>query len=138
MTSYRNLKIRTHLLVVAMVLFTSVGDILLSKGMSNIGQVDIASPQSLLNAFLQTVTSSMVWLGIICLLLYFVSYLLVLTWADYSYVMPASAVGYPIVTFLGYAILREHVSFAGWMGVAMICMGVMLVERTPLRTTESD
>jgi uncharacterized membrane protein len=138
MTSYRILKIRTHLLVVAMVLFTSVGDILLSKGMSNIGQVNTSSLASLLNAFVHTVMSGMVWLGILCLLLYFVSYLLVLTWADYSYVMPASAVGYPIVTFLAYLILREHVTFAGWMGVALICMGVMLVERTPLRTTEPD
>ena len=138
MTSYRIQKIKTHLLVIAMVLFTSVGDILLSKGMSNIGQVSVASPASLLNAFVHTVTSGLVWLGIACLLLYFVSYLLVLTWADYSFVMPASAVGYPIVTFLGYAILREHVSFAGWMGVTLICAGVMLVERTPLRTTEPN
>ena len=80
----------------------------------------------------------MIWLGISCLLLGFVSYLLVLTWADYSYVMPASAVGYPIVTFLGFAILGERVSFAGWMGVLLICAGVMLVERTPLHTTEPN
>lgn len=136
MASYRILRNKTHLLVIAMVLFTSVGNILLSMGMSKIGQVSIASPGSLVNAFLHTVTSGTVWLGILCLLLYFVSYLLVLTWADYSYVMPASAVGYPIVTFLGYAILRERVSFAGWMGVVLICAGVMLVERTPVRTTE--
>ncbi|MBI1738768.1 MAG: EamA family transporter [Acidobacteria bacterium] len=136
MASYRILRNKTHLLVIAMVLFTSLGNILLSMGMSKIGQVSIASPGSLVNAFLHTVTSGTVWLGILCLLLYFVSYLLVLTWADYSYVMPASAVGYPLVTFLGYAILRERVSFAGWMGVVLICAGVMLVERTSVRTTE--
>jgi uncharacterized membrane protein len=136
MASNQILRNKTHLLVIAMVLFTSLGNILLSMGMSKIGQVSTASPGALMTAFLHTVTSGMVWLGIFCLLLYFVSYLLVLSWADYSYVMPASAVGYPIVTFLGYAILRERVSFAGWLGVALICAGVMLVERTPLRTTE--
>jgi drug/metabolite transporter (DMT)-like permease len=138
MPSYRILKNRTYLLVIAMVLFSSVGNLLLGMGMKEIGQVSMASPGSLMSAFLHTVTSSMIWLGISCLLLGFVSYLLVLTWADYSYVMPASAVGYPIVTFLGYAILREPVSFAGWMGVVLICAGVMLVERTPLRTTEPN
>lgn len=138
MSSYRILKNKTHLLVIAMVLFSSVGNLLLSMGMKEIGQVSLASPGLLVSAFLHTVTSGMVWLGISCLLLGFVSYLLVLTWADYSYVMPASAVGYPIVTFLGFAILRERVSFAGWMGVVLICVGVMLVERTPLRTTEPN
>ncbi len=81
-------------------------------------------------------TSGMVWLGISCLLLFFVSYLLVLTWADYSYVMPASAVGYVIVTFLGYAVLGEEVTLTRWAGVSLICLGVMLVGRTPPRTTQ--
>ncbi|MBI3663473.1 MAG: EamA family transporter [Acidobacteria bacterium] len=125
-------------MVITMVLFSSVGNILLSIGMKEIGQVSLASPGLLVTAFLRTVTSSMVWLGISCLLFYFVSYLLVLTWADYSYVMPASAVGYPIVTFFGYAILSEEVSLTVWTGVILICAGVMLVERTPLRTTEPN
>ena len=138
MASYRILKNRTRLLVVAMVLFTSLGNILLSMGMSKLGEVNIAVPGSLMDAFLHTVTSLLVWLGIFCLLLYFASYLLALSWADYSYVMPASAVGYPVVTFLGFAVLHEKVSIATWMGVTLICLGVLLVERTPLRTTEGN
>ncbi len=138
MISNRTRRTKTHLMVVGMVLFSSVGNILLSMGMKEIGQVSLASPALLVTAFLRTVTSGMVWLGIACLLLYFVSYLLVLTWADYSYVMPASAVGYPIVTFLGFAILSEAVSLTVWTGVVLICAGVMLVERTPLRTTQPN
>ena len=111
---------KTHVWVIAMVLFSSVGDILLSVGMKEIGQVSVASPRLLLTAFLHTVTSGMIWLGISCLPLFFLSYLLVLTSADYSFVMPASAVGYPIVTFLGYAILGEEVSLTRWAGVILI------------------
>ncbi len=136
MLSKQTLRTKTHVLVIAMVLFSSVGDILLSKGMKAIGQVSVSSPGLLLTAFVRTVTSGTVWLGISCLLLFFASYLLVLTWADYSYVMPASAVGYAVVTFLGYAILREEVSLIRWAGVALICLGVMLVGRTPPRTTQ--
>jgi drug/metabolite transporter (DMT)-like permease len=138
MFSRLTLRTRTNALVIAMVLFSSVGDILLSKGMKEIGWVSEVSPGLLLTAFLGTLTSGMVWLGISCLLLFFVSYLLVLTWADYSYVMPAAAVGYPIVTFLGYAILGEEVSLTGWAGVILICVGVMVVGRTPPRTTQSN
>ena len=136
MFSKRTLRTKTHVLVLAMVLFSSVGDILLSKGMKEIGPVSLASLSLLLTAFVHTVTSGMVWLGISCLLLFFVSYLLVLTWADYSYVMPASAVGYVIVTFLGYAVLGEEVTLTRWAGVSLICLGVMLVGRTPPRTTQ--
>ena len=136
MLSKRTLRTKTHVLVIAMVLFSSVGDILLSMGMKEIGRVSLSSLGLLLAAFLRTVTSGMVWSGISCLLLFFVSYLLVLTWADYSYVMPASAVGYAIVTFLGYAVLGEEVSLTRWAGVTLICVGVMLVGRTPPRTTQ--
>ena len=136
MLSKRTLRTKTHVLVIAMALFSSVGDILLSMGMKEIGRVSVSSLGLLLAAFLRTVTSGMVWSGIFCLLLFFVSYLLVLTWADYSYVMPASAVGYAIVTFLAYAVLGEEVSLTRWAGVTLICVGVMLVGRTPPRTTQ--
>ena len=138
MLSKLALRTKTHVLVIAMVLFSSAGEVFLGKGMKDIGQVRWASTPLLLKAFLETVTNGMVWLGILCLLLFFVAYLLVLTWADYSYVMPASAVGYPIVTFLGYAILREHVSPMGWTGVILISAGVILVGRTSPSTVQPN
>lgn len=138
MLSRLALRTKTHLLVIAMVLFSSLGDVFLSKGMKGIGQLSGLSAPELLKVFLETASNGMVWLGVICLLLFFVSYMLVMSWADYSYVMPAAAIGYPIVTFLGYAILREHVSPLGWMGVALICAGVFLVGQTPPRTVHPN
>ena len=51
--------------------------------------------------------------------------------------MPASAFGYAVVVFLGVAVLGEAVSMRRWLGVALICIGVMLVGRTKPRTTEA-
>ncbi len=136
MPATKRLRRKTHFLVVLMVFFSSAGDILLSKGMKQVGSVSVASPATLAMAFLGTVTNGMIWLGIGSFLLFFVCYMLVLSWADYSYVMPASAVGYAIVPFLGYALLGEVVTSTRWAGVAFICLGVMLVGRTPPRTTE--
>ncbi len=130
------LRKKTHVLVALMVLFSSTGNILLSKGMKQIGSVSLASPASLAAAFLQTITSGTIWLGIGSLLLFFVAYLLVLSWADYSYVMPASATGYALVALLGATLLGEVVTSRRWAGVALICLGVALVARTPARTTE--
>ena len=136
MRAMKKLGNKTHLLIVLMVLFSSVGNILLSVGMKQIGSVSLASPTLMATAFVQTVTSGLIWLGIVSFLLFFVCYLLVLSWADYSYVTPASAVGYAIVPLLGYAVLGEAVTSMRWAGVGFICLGVMLVGRTPPRTTE--
>jgi drug/metabolite transporter (DMT)-like permease len=137
MQATKRLRQKTHLLVVLMVAFSSAGNILLSKGMKQIGSVSVASAGSLATAFLHTVTNGLIWLGIGSFLLFFVCYMLVLSWADYSYVMPASAIGYAIVPLLGYLLLGEVVTSTRWAGVAVICLGVMLVGRTPPRTTES-
>ena len=131
----KRLQRKTHVLVVLMVLFSSVGEVLLGMGMKQIGAVKLNSPSALVAAFVSTVTNGVIWLGILLLLLFFVCYLLVLSWADYSYVMPASAFGYAVVAFLGYAVLREVVSPTRWAGVACICLGVLLVGQTPPRTT---
>jgi drug/metabolite transporter (DMT)-like permease len=136
MLAMKRLRKKTHLLVVLMVFFSSVGDILLSKGMKQVGSVSVASPASLVRAFFHTITNGTIWLGIGSFLMFFVCYMLVLSWADYSYVMPASAIGYAIVPLLGYALLGEVVSSTRWAGVGFICLGVMLVGRTPPRTTE--
>jgi drug/metabolite transporter (DMT)-like permease len=61
--------------------------------------------------------------------------MLVLTWADYSYVQPASSVAYAVVALLGYLILGEAISPLRWLGIAVICVGVFVVGRTDPRTT---
>lgn len=135
MSPSRTLRARTYALIVLMVLFSSVGNVLLSKGMKQIGAVSLASRASLATAFVRTVTSGTIWLGITGLLLFFVCYLVVLSWADYSFVLPASASGYAIVPLLGYVLLGEVVPSTRWLGVVCICLGVLLVGRTPPRTT---
>ncbi len=135
MSPSRTLRARTYALIVLMVLFSSVGDVLLSKGMKQIGAVSLTSRASLATAFVRTVTSGTIWLGITGLLLFFVCYLVVLSWADYSFVLPASASGYAIVPLLGYVLLGEVVPSTRWLGVVCICLGVLLVGRTPPRTT---
>jgi drug/metabolite transporter (DMT)-like permease len=59
------------------------------------------------------------------------------SWADYSYVMPAGAFGYATQTLLAVAVLHETVSSLRWFGVALICVGVMLVGQTNPNTTKS-
>jgi uncharacterized membrane protein len=59
-----------------------------------------------------------------------------MSWADYSYVMPAGAFGYALLTLLAVVLLHEQVSARRWVGVALICVGVLVVGQTKPRTTE--
>lgn len=135
MPSEKRLRFKTLVMVLAMVVCANAGDLLLKRGMAQIGAVELTA-QGMAQAFRLTVTNSTVWLAIFFLIGFMVSYMTVLSWADYSYVMPAGAFGYAVLTFLAVIFLHESVSPRRWVGVALICVGVLLVGQTKPRTTE--
>jgi drug/metabolite transporter (DMT)-like permease len=79
--------------------------------------------------------SGYIWLGIACLLGFFIAHMLLLTWADYSYVQPATSLSYVSIAILSYLILGEVISPLRWLGVTVICLGVFVVGRTSPSTT---
>lgn len=135
MASEHRLRIKTLVMVLAMILCANVGDLFLKRGMMQIGAVQLSLP-ALTHAFFLTVTNVTIWLGILFLLGFMVSYMTVLSWADYSYVMPAGAFGYAFLTLLAVVVLHEHVTLGRWTGVVLICVGVLCVGHTKPRTTE--
>ncbi|HLZ11377.1 MAG TPA: EamA family transporter [Candidatus Acidoferrum sp.] len=130
------LRIKTLAMVLAMVVCANVGDLLLKRGMATIGAVQFTA-SGLANALRLTATNPIIWLAIFFLMGFMICYMTVLSWADYSYVMPASAISYAGVTLLAVIFLHESVSPRRWCGVALICIGVMLVGQTKPRTTEA-
>ncbi len=136
MASQTRLRIKTLVMVLAMVVCANVGDLMLKRGMTTIGAVEI-SASGLAHAFRMTVTNATIWVGIVFLIGFMVSYMTALSWADYSYVMPAGAFGYAVLTLLAVVLLHESVSPKRWMGVLLICVGVLLVGQTKPSTTPS-
>jgi uncharacterized membrane protein len=135
MASERRLRIKTLVMVLAMVVCANAGDLLLKRGMSENGAVQLTGP-GLSHAFRLTVTNGTIWVGIFFLIGFMVSYMTVLSWADYSYVMPAGAFGYALLTLMAVLFLHESVSPRRWVGVVLICIGVLLVGQTRPRTTD--
>ncbi len=121
-------------MVLAMVVCANAGDLMLKRGMSQIGAVELTG-SGLVQALRLTVTSGTIWAGILFLMGFMVSYMTVLSWADYSYVMPAGAFGYALLTLLAVVFLHESVTPRRWIGVLLICVGVLLVGQTKPRTT---
>src|SRR6516162_10977909 len=130
MKDSRGLHFKTYILLLFIAFFAPLGNVLLSKGMRAVGSAQDWAPQGLFHILIRILMSGYVWLGIACLLAFFVAYMLVLTWADYSYVQPASAFSYAVVAVLGLWLLGERVSLLRWTGIAVICLGVLVVGHT--------
>ena len=137
MTSSAGLHFKTYCMILIMVVFGPLGNVLLGKGMKNVGSAAIWAPSELPHIFIRIFTSGYIWLGVASLLTFFVAYMLILSWADFSYVQPASSVAYLVVALLGYLYLGEKIAPLHWAGIGVICLGVFVVGNTPPRTTEA-
>lgn len=124
------LRVRTNLFIGLIIVLNPLGNALLREGMNHMGAPSRWTYHALALFFWQAFQSGTVWLGMSFLLLFLICYMSVLSWADYSYVLPASATSYLVVAFLGSVVLGEHVPFQRWMGIVLICAGAVLVGRT--------
>jgi drug/metabolite transporter (DMT)-like permease len=127
---------KTSVLILVMVVFGPLGNVLLSMGMKHAGAATAWAPAEMFHIFTNVFSTGAIWLGVASLIAFFVANMLVLSLADYSYVQPASSMAYGVVALLGYFMLGESISPTRWLGVAVICVGVLVVGRTPPRTTE--
>jgi uncharacterized membrane protein len=126
----QSLRARTYLFIAFIVILNPLGNTLLRAGMNRAGAPSHWTPEALALFFWKAFQSGAVWLGITLLILFFICYMLVLSWADYSYVLPASAASYVVVALLGSTVLGEHVPLRRWVGIGFICAGAVLVGRT--------
>ncbi len=131
----RRLQLKTIPFILMSIILGPLGNVLLGKGMKGVGSLRLIRPQDLLNFVERTFSSPWLWLAIGCFLVFFLVHMLLLTWADYSYVQPATALAYASVAILSYLVLGEVVSPLRWAGIAVICFGVLIVGRTSPKTT---
>ncbi len=121
---------RKYLVLVAIIVFASVGDISLSYGMKRVGAISLARWTELFAAVL----NPWVALGIVLLLAFFAAYLSALSWSDLTYVLPATSLGYVLLALLSVWLLGEKVSVSRWIGILLVSSGVAIVTRGPSAT----
>ena len=118
---------RKYLVLAGVTIFGPVGDSLLSYGMKQVGNISIRDlPQLLLS-----ISNPWVALGIVLLLGFFASYMTALSWADLTYVLPASSLGYVLLAFIAEFALHERVTLLRWLGIALVSSGVGFVTSGP-------
>lgn len=122
--------LRKYLVIAAIVVFASFGDVCLSYGMRRVGAISAARWSELFAAVL----NPWVALGIVLLLGFFASYLSALSWSDLTYVLPATSLGYVLLALLSVWLLGEKVSLSRWIGILLVSSGVAIVTRGPSAT----
>jgi drug/metabolite transporter (DMT)-like permease len=114
------------------IVFGSAGDVCLKRGMSQIGEVTFGNWPMLIHA----IFTPWVAIGIALLILFFINYLSALSFADLTYVLPATSVGYIGMALLARFFLHEEISLFRWAGILLIALGVGFVARGPSLTVE--
>jgi drug/metabolite transporter (DMT)-like permease len=123
--------IRKYLVLAGVTVFAAAGDSLLSHGMKQTGSISLHH----LPGVLAAVLNPWVAVGIVLLLAFFASYMNALSWADLTYVLPASSLGYVLLALVAKFALHEQISPLRWMGIALISGGVGFVAGGPALTT---
>ncbi|SNS74108.1 Uncharacterized membrane protein [Granulicella rosea] len=127
------LSLQQYLILLTVMITASLGDTLLSRGMSQIGAVDL---HHLLLLF-RALANLNIIAGTILLVGFFASYMTALSWADLTFVMPATAFGNVMIALLSRFWLHEHLSLSRWIGILLITCAVGFIANSPARTEHS-
>lgn len=119
------------MVLAAVAVCSAVGDLFLKIGMDQVQAVTLKN----LGKAIFAVFNPWVALGIIFLAVFFACYLTALSWADLSFVLPSTSLGYVLIALLSVMVLHERISPSRWVGILLITCGMGFVTRGPSRTT---
>ena len=125
------IQLKTRIVTGIVVLSNVLGNSLLSRGMQSVGELLSLSPVP----YIRALFNPWVALGTSLLIVWLLSTMALLSWADLSYVLPVTSMAYVLAALVGRFVMHEAVSVAHWFGIGLIMIGVALVGRTAPRTT---
>jgi len=134
MAPSRAVDLKTKLLTLFVVATNVLGNVSMSWGVKHQNAELGLSPL----AYIRLIFSPWVLLGTMLLILWLLSRMTLLGWADLSYVLPVTAIGYVLTAIVGKYFLGEEISYQGWAGTGLIVAGIVLVGLTQPNTTGSE
>lgn len=116
------------LLFLAIVIFAgTAGEICVSHALKRVGEVHSFSPRVLVRFLARAFRSGTLWIGVGLMAVGFFSLLALLSWQNVSFVVPATALSYAVGALGAKLFLGEQVDRRRWLGVLLVCLGVLLV-----------
>lgn len=121
---------KTVVVMVMAVTAGTIGDLLLAKGMKELGDISAMNLRGILDIAIKALTAPKLIVGTTMLAVFFFLWLAVLSWEDLSVALPMQALNYVLVAFLSQYFLGEVVSPMRWTGTILVCIGVILITRS--------
>ena len=122
--------LKTMIVMLLAVTAGTIGDILLAKGMKEMGDISAMNLRGMLNVTFHALTNPKLIIGTAMLAVFFFLWLAVLSWEDLSVALPMQALNYVLVAFLSQYFLHEVVSPMRWAGTVLVCIGVIMITRS--------
>lgn len=126
-----HLRLKTRILTVVVILANVFGNSLMGWGLKHRPGALGAS----LMEYLAVLLNPWVAAGVLLLILWLLARMALLSWADLSYVLPVTSIGYVLNAVMGRVFLGENISASRWAGTLLIVVGTALVGSTAVRTT---
>ena len=118
---------RTVLGLIVLVCAGTCGDLLLTRTMKLVGEVQSVDPRRVVRVVFSAFRLPSMWAALMLQAVAFFSFLALLSWANVSVVVPASALSYAVGAIGAALFLRETLSPTRWVGVLLISCGVVFV-----------
>jgi uncharacterized membrane protein len=115
------LRLKTWICAAIVVLSNAFGDFFMKRGMPDSAR--LVSPFD----YIGMLFHPWVTVGVVLLMLWQMSRMALLSWADLSYVLPVTSIGYAVVALIGKVMLNESITDRRWAGIVLITAGVALV-----------
>lgn len=115
------------LLVALIVGSTTAADLLQSREMRRHGRIDDFRPASLAEKLNDLFRRPFLLMAIAAMAVSFFSFLALVSIADLSFAVPATAASFVSETILAKYLLKEHVNASRWAGVLLVTCGVALL-----------
>jgi uncharacterized membrane protein len=125
-TETARLRLKTWICAVIVIFSNVFGNFFLKRGMP----AELASPIEYITVLFQP----WVTLGVMLLIVWTLSRMALLSWADLSYVLPVTSVGYVLVALVSRVLLHEQITNRRWVGIMLIMAGVALVSGSAPQT----
>lgn len=122
--------LKTLILMLLAVTAGTVGDILLAKGMKELGDLSTMNLRGILDTAVRAMTEWKIVVGTAMLALFFFLWLAVLSWEDLTVALPMQALNYVLVAILAKYLLHEQISPLRWAGITLVCIGVVLITKS--------
>lgn len=107
----------------------AVGQILVRRGMLQVGSLENYAPWPVLAYFWHALCNPYVIVGTLLNALFYFLFLAALSWTGVTVALPMTAIEYGFAALLAVAVLKESVPPIRWIGIVLVMIGVILIAR---------